>query len=192
MVLALGQHLSDQHIRINPVRQQAEHNQTSGKVNVQKPNLGRIKTIAIYAFALVGAFKIATLALQHLSGNARLSSAGGELFVKALSSPSGKYKAIVFTNAGGGASSPSCFQRISVAPAFLKESDIERMPKHEVYSGPCDSFANHEPSPKVQWTNDSSLRIEFPINATAISPSQVYLKKSDASNSVAVSFLAHE
>jgi len=159
---------------------------------VQKTILGRIKTIAIYAFALVGAFKIATLALHHMVGNAPLSSAGGEMFVKALSSPSGKYKAIVFTNAGGGAISPSCFQRISVAPASIKESEVERMPQHEVYSGPCDSFTNHEPSPKVQWTSDSSLRIEFSINETAISPSQVRLKKVDASNSVAVSFIAHE
>lgn len=159
---------------------------------MQKALFLKIKTIAIQILALVGAFKIAAIALPHLLSNGSPTSRSGELLTKEVASPSGRHKAIVFTNADGGAISPYCYQRISIALATVKISDVELLPKHEVYSGPCDSFANHEASPKLQWTTDSSLRIEFPINSTATSPSAVSLKKSDASNTIAVSFYAHE
>jgi hypothetical protein len=159
---------------------------------VQKTLLSKSKCITVYILALVGAFEIATIVLPHLVGMEPSSPNGGELVAKTFPSPSGKYKAIVFTNTGGGAISPSCFQRVSVAPTEMKDSDVEREAKHEVYSGTCDSFANHDSAPKLEWTTETSLRIEFPINATAISPIKVSLKKSDASNTVSVSFGAHE
>jgi hypothetical protein len=111
--------------------------------------------------------------------------------VSAVASPDEKYKAVKVTMAGGGASS-YCFDSISIVLASYPDSFAERDKAYEIYSAPCDAFANHEPSPKIEWLSNSALQITVSINSTGFSARTLTLKKLDVTKTVRVTFVAHE
>jgi hypothetical protein len=113
-------------------------------------------------------------------------------YVSTVLSPNGKFKATKITYTSGGAISPHCDDTILVMPAANPDDVAEREKRHEVFSAECDSFADHNSSPKVEWISDGNLQITFSINSTALTPNKVSLKKIDASGSVRVNFVAHE
>jgi hypothetical protein len=154
--------------------------------------LSKIKKIVIICLALIGAFEVATFALPHLFRLVLPVQKSDDFFAKVISSPNGKYKAVVISEAGGGGLSPYCNERIAIAPSIVENSTIELASTYNVYSGVCDTFANHEASPELKWLSDSSLQIAISINTTAMYPRQISLKKMDASKEILVSFLVHE
>ena len=115
--------------------------------------------------------------------------------VKYVGSPDGKLKAAVLTFAGGGALSPCCYRKVLIVPVAATDQEVADS-RFEVYSGPCDGFAPRndiiEPSPRLDWLSDTALRITISINATAVQPTKVDMKKQDASGKVRIEFLAHD
>ncbi|MBI2714418.1 MAG: hypothetical protein HYX37_08185 [Rhizobiales bacterium] len=100
-------------------------------------------------------------------------------------SPDGKYKAVKVTMASGG-TSPFCFDSVSVVFAAYPDSFAERDKPYEIYSGPCGSFANGEPSPKIEWLSGTALQITY-ANNPAKKPK---LKTIDVTKTVHVTFVA--
>ena len=100
-------------------------------------------------------------------------------------SPDGKYKAVKITLAIGGAS-PFCFDSISVVFAAYPDNFAERDKAYEIYSGPCGSFADREPSPKIDWLSNTALQITY-ANNPAKKPK---LKDIDVTKTVHVTFLS--
>ena len=111
--------------------------------------------------------------------------------VSALTSPDGKYKAVKLTMARDG-SSPFCFDSISIILAAYPDNFAERDKAYEIYSAPCDSFANHETSPKIEWLSGTALQITHSINATGFTARKEKLKNIDVTKTVHVTFVAHE
>jgi hypothetical protein len=89
------------------------------------------------------------------------------------------------TMAGGGAS-PFCFDSIAVVFAAYPDSFAERDKAYEIYSGPCGVFADHQPSPKIEWLSNAALQITY-ANNSAKKPK---LKDIDVTKSVHVTFLS--
>jgi hypothetical protein len=100
-------------------------------------------------------------------------------------SPDGKYKAVKVTLVGGGAS-PFCFDSISLVFAAYPDGFAERDKAYEIYSGPCGSFADREPSPKIEWLSATALQIAY-VNNPAKKPK---LKDIDVTKTVHVTFLS--
>jgi hypothetical protein len=107
-------------------------------------------------------------------------------------SPDGKYQAELLSWAGGGGLSPYCNQTLIVFPASVSLKQVQRDRRYEVYSGECDDFADHSPSPKITWRSDRALDILFSINRTAASSRSVKLRKLDATGNVKLEFAAKE
>ena len=91
------------------------------------------------------------------------------LIGKPIYSPSNKFKAIVFTENGGGGISPYCFDIVSVVPVSTETANSFKKMFH-VYEGGCHSLRitsqNEAPpilenAPLVKWKSDSELEIEF-------------------------------
>jgi hypothetical protein len=102
-------------------------------------------------------------------------------------SPDGKYKAVKVTMAGGGAS-PFCFDSIAVVFAAYPDSFAERDKAYEIYSGPCGSFADHQPSPKIEWFSNAALQITYANN----SEKKPKLKDIDVTKIVHVMFVPRD
>jgi hypothetical protein len=102
-------------------------------------------------------------------------------------SPDGKYKAVKVTFAGGGPS-PFCFDSISVVFAAYPDNFSERDKAYEIYSGPCGSFADREPSPKIEWLSATALQISY-ANNPAKKPK---LKDIDVTKIVHVTFAVRQ
>ena len=111
--------------------------------------------------------------------------------VTAFVSPDGKFKAVKLTMARGGAS-PFCFDSIAIIFAAYPDNFAERDKAYEIYSAPCDSFANHEKSPKIKWLSNTALQITYSINATGFTARKEKLKKIDVTKTVHVTFVARE
>jgi hypothetical protein len=88
---------------------------------------------------------------------------------KPLYSPDQKYKAILFSENGGGAISPYCFDYVSVAPASLETAKANKRAFH-VYEGSCHSLGFLErkdkppvleSAPLIKWVSSSELEITF-------------------------------
>jgi hypothetical protein len=112
-------------------------------------------------------------------------------------SPDQKYKAVHFISSGGGAGSGWCKGVISIVPATIPDNLVEQDKQYQderysVFAGACDTFSNHENSPKMQWLSNNILEVTFSINSTALHGHSVVLKKSDASNLFNVRFVAHD
>jgi hypothetical protein len=114
-----------------------------------------------------------------------------EKFVSALASPDGKYKAVKLTLVAGGSSS-FCFDSIAIILAAYPDNFAERDKAYEIYAGPCGSFANREPSPKLEWLSGSALQITYAVNTVGAGARKVNLKNIDVTKTVRVTFVVHE
>jgi hypothetical protein len=150
-----------------------------------------IGRILLWILATVGAVVIG---LYLIAAGLVTAIPGGksDRYVSVVLSPNRKFKAAQITYAGGGAISPYCENTVLVVPASIPDDVAEREKRYEVFSAECDTFADHSRSPKVEWISDSSLKITFSINSTALTGHKVSLKKIDTSGSVGLNFVAHE
>ena len=114
-----------------------------------------------------------------------------EKAVVAFASPDGKYKAVKITMTGRG-SSPFCFDSISLVFAAYPDSFAERDKAYEIYSGPCGSFANREPSPKIEWLSATALQITFSKGSGGLNKRKENFKTLDVTKTVQVTFVTHE
>lgn len=114
-----------------------------------------------------------------------------EVMKTAYLSPSGSYNATRVTRSGGGAIAPFCSDEVFVFNQALTIDDVLTHPDYRVYSAACDVFSSHENSPKIKWTSDSDLQIDFSIRSTSIASTDVTLKGSDASEKIKISYSAY-
>jgi hypothetical protein len=114
-----------------------------------------------------------------------------EKSVTALASPDGKYKAVKLTLVAGG-SSPFCFDSIAIILAAYPDNFAERDKAYEIYSGPCGTFANREPSPKIEWLSNSALQITYATSSAGVGARKVNLKNIDVTKTVHVTFVERE
>ena len=94
---------------------------------------------------------------------------------KPLYSPTNKYKVIVFSESGGGAISPYCFDFVSVVPALMDTTNAFKRIFH-VYAGGCHSLLSPaqndkspilEHAPLLKWKSDTELEISFDQKSAA-------------------------
>jgi hypothetical protein len=128
---------------------------------------------------------VAAIAAGSIYFSATVDKAAKSIAV--VVSPDGKYKAVKVTLVGGGAS-PFCFDSVSVIFAAYPDSFAERDKAYEIYSGRCRSFADREPSPKIDWLSNTALQITH-ANNPAKKPK---LKDIDVTKTVHVTFAAHD
>jgi hypothetical protein len=128
---------------------------------------------------------VAAIAAVSIYFSATVDKAAKSIAV--VVSPDGKYKAVKVTLAAGGAS-PFCFDSISVVFAAYPDNFAERDKAYEIYSAPCGSFADHAPSPKIDWLSNTALQITH-ANNPAKKPK---LKAIDVTKIVHVTFVARE
>jgi hypothetical protein len=149
-----------------------------------------IAAASIMLLAIIGGFTVVAYFAPQ-----RYVAAPTPDHIKFVGSPDGKLKAAVLTFAGGGALSPFCYEKVAIIPASATDHEVTDN-RFEVYSGPCHGFAPRndiiEPSPRLDWLSDTALRITISINATAVQPIKVDMKKQDASGKVRIEFLAHD
>jgi hypothetical protein len=155
---------------------------------------GFIRQTVIGLLAAVGAVAI----LWHFIPVAFRAASGGPRtpeYVRYFPSPDGKWTAALVSDAGGGGISPYCHNVVSLIPASASDRDAADS-RFEVFSGECQSFALRgnavPPSPQIEWLSENSRKITLSINATAIRPATVRMKKQDASGQVRIEFVAHE
>jgi hypothetical protein len=127
----------------------------------------------------------------------RLASSRGPSASHSFPSPDGKYKAVLFMDAGGGMGTGYCFTKVLIIPksydeqkaALERNRDSPAEGRYEVYSGPCDFFDDHSESPKLNWVADNSLEISLSINSTGLFAHDFHLRKSDDSKQVNVKYV---
>ena len=95
---------------------------------------------------------------------------------KPLFSPSKIYKAIIFTESGGGGLSPYCFDFVSVVPASVELTNSFKR-KFHVYAAGCHSLPSSnthdksltlEHAPLLNWKSDTELELTFDQRAAGI------------------------
>lgn len=102
---------------------------------------------------------------------------------KPLYSPDGKYMAVVFSENGGGAISPYCFDNVSVVQASLtpKQAYARRF---RVYEGACHSLGFFYPihgspallnAPLLKWSSLRKLEITIDFRQAALGVNKVLL-----------------
>ncbi|WP_129437108.1 hypothetical protein [Pseudomonas sp. ACM7] len=69
--------------------------------------------------------------------------------------------------------------------------DVINSNNYRVYSGECDSFFDHAPSPSIQWDSDFDLRVDFALGGTRMFSRNVDLRRTDVSGKVQVRFAAY-
>jgi hypothetical protein len=108
---------------------------------------------------------------------------------KSVSSPDGNYKAVQITYAGGGGFAAFCRDRISVMLNNTSGDAVldERL---QVYSSDCGSFADHQPSPRLQWTNNQRLQLTVATGVFYRSV-PVILRGHDASRMIEIDYSVH-
>jgi hypothetical protein len=160
---------------------------------MQAPQLSRRDKI----YRVAGKFTIGILSLCLILGTVTFSlgwffSSRDDYHINFYPSPSGHMRAAHISRSGGGGISPYCTEAIAVAPASADEADI-RTEKFEVYSSSdCDTFADHSPSPTLEWISNEKLRISFSLNRTAASMRTVQLRGRDLSRRVGIEFAARQ
>jgi hypothetical protein len=140
----------------------------------------------------IGIVSLCLILGATIFGLGRFFSLSEDHFIKLYPSPSGHMKAALISRSGGGGISPYCTDAIAVAPASADEAEI-MAEKFEVYSsGDCDTFADHSPSPVLEWVSNEKLRISFSINRTATSMRTVQLRGQDLSGRIGIEFAARQ
>ena len=110
------------------------------------------------------------------------------LLLAVAASPDAKCKAVKVTMASGG-KLPYCFDSVSIIPGSYPDNFAERDKAYEIYSGPCGSFANRAPSPKIEWLSDTALQI---TRKAAPDAKTVRMKTIDVTKSVHVTFVERD
>jgi hypothetical protein len=107
--------------------------------------------------------------------------------------PQGKFKVVQLTYASGSALTGglSCVDKVSVLPTSLDSAQATEA-RFQVFVADCASFADHSPSPKIEWLTDSSIKITASIDSTALVVTPVNMRKSDVSGTVRIQFEAYE
>jgi hypothetical protein len=132
-------------------------------VNIERIVVGVLATIGGLTIFIVGYIFLIGVTLPDLGKPDR--------FISAYPAPDGKYKAVKLTVAGGGAISPFCNDAIFVVPITVVDEAAESDERSKVYAGACNTFANHEPAPKVEWLSKEVLQITFALNPRYVSRS---------------------
>jgi hypothetical protein len=145
-----------------------------------------LRRTTVFALSLVGAYTVIGFAIHKTSSSTVPAPDGLQSFL----SPDGSYRAELLTWAGGGGLSPYCSQALLVVPASADVKQAGLISPYEVYSGQCDSFADHSFSPKIVWGPGNVLHVSFSINSTFASAASVKLKKTDATGAVKIEFSA--
>jgi hypothetical protein len=100
---------------------------------------------------------------------------------KPLYSPDGKYMAVVFSENGGGAISPYCFNDVSVVPASLKPVQAYAR-RFRVYEGGCHTLGFFYPvhsrpallnAPLLKWSGPRELEITIDPTQAALGVNEV-------------------
>jgi hypothetical protein len=116
----------------------------------------------------------------------------GDHYIDFHPSPSGHMKAAFIGRAGGGGISPYCDEAIAVAPTAVVEEEL-MTGKFDIFSsGDCGRFADHSPSPTIEWVSNEKLKVSFSIKGTAKSMRSVQLRGRDLSGYIGIEFKAHE
>ncbi|GGD74556.1 hypothetical protein [Caballeronia grimmiae] len=157
-------------------------------IHTTKMLRGLKKAVALASSCVV----VATVAYFFAHNGAASKEESKPDGLKSLTSPSGQFQAILLTWAGGGGISPYCNEALLVTPSSKSQQQAELEKRYEVYSSECGEFADHSPSPKITWRSDDVLSVTFSINTTAAGPTNVRLKKIDASGRVRIEFEAKE
>lgn len=110
--------------------------------------------------------------------------------ISAIASSDGKFKAVKTRMSNGGAT-PYCFDSVAVILAVYPDDFAERNKRYEVFAAPCASFANSEPSPKIEWLSPRALQITHATGSAGSSAKRV-MNNADVTNSVHVTFVAQE
>lgn len=114
-----------------------------------------------------------------------------DVYIKVYPSPNGKYSAAHISRSGGGAIAPFCSDAVVVFNSLLDVSDAVKNADYQVCSAECDSFFDHQLSPKLQWDSDNDLQVDFAIGGTRMLSRNVDLRGSDASGKIQVKFSAY-
>ncbi|MCU1752117.1 hypothetical protein [Pseudomonas sp. 6D_7.1_Bac1] len=113
-------------------------------------------------------------------------------YIKLYPSPGGGSTAALVSYSGGGGLSPYCYDEIVI---FNKTMDVQVAIKdreYQVYSAGCASFSDRSNSPKIEWTLDSKVRVEFALGRSSLDARKVVMKGVDKTGSVRVEFYAHQ
>ncbi|WP_175912157.1 MULTISPECIES: hypothetical protein [Burkholderia] len=151
--------------------------------------LRRLGKFAVVVLSIIGALTVFHLFMRDRFSSLEEPNPDG---VRSYTSPDGRYLAELLSWAGGNAFASHCNQVVIVFPASVSREQARRGKRYEVYSGQCDDFADHSPSPKISWRSDRALDVLFSINHTAASARSVTLKKLDFTGNVKIEFTAKE
>lgn len=109
----------------------------------------------------------------------------------AIPSSDGKFKAVKITMSNGGAT-PYCFDSVAVILAVYPDDFAERSKRYEVFSAPCASLANSEPSPKIEWLSATALQITHASHPAGSTSAKRIMNNADVTNTVHVTFVARD
>lgn len=147
--------------------------------------LGWLKFI-LMAIGFIAVLKYSFMALVPFG-----SDSDDDLSIKVYPSPNGGYSAAHVWKAGGGAIAPYCWDSIFVFNSLLDVGEVVKKPDYQVYSAECDTFSDHEASPKIRWESDHDLQVDFAIATTRMYSRQVDLRGFDAAGAIQIKFSAY-
>ena len=143
--------------------------------------------------SVVGLFALIGLVISALLGWTAYVQWRPEqpVFVKEI--PHGQFKAVQLTYASGSALTGGaiCVNKVSVLPTSADAAQATSA-RFNIFVANCASFADHSPSPKIEWLSDSSLRITAAINDTVLSLAPLTVRSLDASGTIRLQLEAHE
>jgi hypothetical protein len=135
---------------------------------MNRPNMRIIRKILVAIFAIIGVVTTAILVTGYFYR--------GDVSLTSLPSPDGKFKALKFTAAGGGAISPYCGNQVEIVSS---DASDRPMRGNIVFEVDCKSDV------RVEWTGNRALKISFGVAKYA---QKVTMSSLDASAKVAVSY----
>jgi len=147
--------------------------------------IGWLKFI-LMAIGFIAVLKYGFMALIPFGGDS-----DDDTSIRVYPSPNGRYSVAHVWRAGGGALAPFCWDSLFVFDNLLDVAEIVKKPDYEVYSSECDTFSDHEISPKVRWESNHDLQIDFAIATTRMYSRRVTLRGFDASGAIQIRFSAY-
>ncbi len=105
----------------------------------------------------------------------------------AVAAPNGKYKAVRLM-VSGDQPAPFCVDTIAIFLSIYPDSFVASEGNYEVYSGPCAAPDKRAALPKIEWTDNNSVRITYaPASDASSKPPR--LKDHDASLFVDIQYV---
>ena len=111
-----------------------------------------------------------------------------EKSVVSVPAPDGKYKAVRLRVAGD-KPEPFCVDTIAVYLSVYPDSFAASERNYEVYGGACPAKDKRDALPKIEWTDNNSLRITYAVGDQGKPPR---LKDKDASLFVDITWVKAE